>query len=67
MLVRYIEPIVYLVGVAILGLAHSSLKAAVSGPVFFAVAIVYLLALRLCGRFLVKKVTAHVAEQDRNV
>lgn len=67
MLIRYIEPIVYLVGVLVLGLAHSSLKAAMSGPVFFAVAIVYLLVLRLCGRFLAKKATAHLAELDRNV
>lgn len=67
MLIRYIEPIVYFVGVFVLGLAYSSLKAAMSGPVFFAAAIVYLLALRFCGRFLAKKVTPQVAERDRNV
>ena len=51
-----VEFIAYLVGVAALGLFYSQLKAAMSGPVLFGVAIGYLVAVRVVGYLIARQV-----------
>lgn len=54
---RRIEFVAYLLGVMVLGLFHSQLKAALSGPVFLAVAIGYLVFVRVIGYFVARQVS----------
>ena len=51
-----VEFIAYLAGVVFLGLFYPQLKAAMSGPVFLGVAIAYLIAGRIVGHLIAKRV-----------
>jgi hypothetical protein len=51
-----VEFTVYLVGVIVFGLAYQFLKSLVSGPVFLLGALVYVLVLRLLGRYLSRRI-----------
>ena len=51
-----VEFIAYLVGVVVLGLFYAQLKAAMSGPVLLGVAISYLVAVRIVGFLIAKRV-----------
>jgi hypothetical protein len=50
-----IEVIAYAVGGAVLGLFYYQLKGAMSGPVFLAVVIAYLVAVRIVGYLVAKR------------
>jgi hypothetical protein len=50
------EFIAYLVGVAVLGLFYAQLKAAMPGPVLLGVAMAYLVAVRIVGHLIAKRV-----------
>ena len=58
------EGAVYLVGIAILGIFYYQLKALASRPVLLIGPLVYLIALRVLGRYLAKKWGSNVADGD---
>ena len=52
-----IEVIAYAVGGAVLGLFYHQLKGAMSGPVFLGAGIAYLIAVRIVGYLIAKRLT----------
>jgi hypothetical protein len=58
------EGIVYLAGIAVLGLAQAPLRERFSGPVFFSIALVYLVALRGLGWYLQRRKSQRTEDSD---
>ncbi len=61
---RIIEFVVYIVGVCLLGAALGAMNHSLSGPVKLAVAIGYLIGIRLLGKYLAKKFASNETTPD---